>query len=156
MENYGNDQADAIANTYRQQGELCEPQPYFTLAEEKIIFQHNGIHIQGDAREALKSLERQKLLETWLAKTKVQSQWIKKYPTQILKQAKRVWGAAILRGDGRAWVYFIFAACQWLPTNDCLYRKIPNFEEKVVVFFAQGERQKQLITSLSVRHLRLL
>jgi len=48
------------------------------------------------------------------------------YPTQILKQAKRVWQTAFLKGDGKAWVYFIFAACQWLPTNYSLYRKVKS------------------------------
>ena len=38
-------------------------------------------------------------------------------PTQILKQAQRVWRWAIDAGIGKAWSYFVFAICQWLPTN---------------------------------------
>ena len=34
-----------------------------------------------------------------------------------MKQAKRVWKWAIERGEGKAWLYFIFGVCQWLPVN---------------------------------------
>src|SRR6185503_6220856 len=34
-----------------------------------------------------------------------------------MKQARRVWRWAIERGEGRAWLYFIFGICQWLPVN---------------------------------------
>ena len=96
---FGNDRADAIANDFRQQGELVDPCSYFTLVEEQIILQCNKNNVQGDVRQFLKGLEKEKMLERWITKTKIQSQWIQKYPTQIFKQAKRVWEAAILRGD---------------------------------------------------------
>jgi len=125
-ENIGNDQADAIANAYRAEGEHVDPIPYFTLAEEKIIFQYHGNNIQGDVREVMKKIEQETMVEVWTKRTKVQSLWFQKHPTQILKQAKRVWQSAILKGEGSAWVYFIFAVCQWLPTNYSLYRKIQS------------------------------
>jgi len=79
-------------------------------------------------------------MELWITKTKIQSQWMKKYPTQILKQAKRVWETSIHRGDGRAWVYFIFAICQWLPTNYCLYRKLPDGDAKTSCLLCLGRK----------------
>ena len=78
VESNGNDEADTIANEFRQKSEYCDPLPYFTLAEERIVFQQRGNNIQGDIREILKSIEKEKLMETWLEKTKVQSQFIKK------------------------------------------------------------------------------
>ena len=144
VESHGNDQADAIANAFRQRGELSDPHPYFTLAEEQVVFQYNENIIQGDSRELLKSIEKEKLMEAWIAKTKVQSQWIWKHPTQILKQAKRVWDTSIHCGDGRAWVYFIFAICQWLPTNHCLYRKLPEGEAKIFCFLCLGRKTESV------------
>ena len=130
-ENIGNDQADAIANAYRAEGEHVDPIPYFTLAEEKIIFQYHGNNIQGDVREVMKKIEQETMVEVWTKRTKVQSLWFQKHPTQILKQAKRVWQSAILKGEGSAWVYFIFAVCQWLPTNYSLYRKIQSDRSRI-------------------------
>jgi len=95
-------------------------------------------------------------MEIWIAKTKVQSQWIQKHPIQIMKQAKRVWEGAILRGDGRAWIYFLFAVCQWLPTNERLYRKLTNCDEKVIAFYVQEEKRKQSIISLAAQRSPLL
>src|ERR1700744_4344802 len=87
VQSKGNDKADAIANAFREKGEHSDSYPYFTIAEERIIFKHNENNIQGDIREVLKSFEKEKLMENWATKTKVQSQWIKKYPTQIFKNA---------------------------------------------------------------------
>src|SRR6185437_3820642 len=30
---------------------------------------------------------------------------------------KRVWKWSVESGKGKAWLYFVFAICQWLPTN---------------------------------------
>ena len=40
---------------------------------------------------------------------------------QIIKRANAVWEKAIKIGDGHLWLYFIFAICQWLPTNHRLF-----------------------------------
>ena len=45
------------------------------------------------------------------------SEWVSKHPTQIMKQAKRVWKWSVETSQGKAWLYFVFAICQWLPTN---------------------------------------
>ena len=55
-----------MANEFRQKSGY--PLPYFTLAEERIVFQQRGNNIQGDIREVLKSIEKEKLMETWLEK----------------------------------------------------------------------------------------
>src|SRR6185436_5156388 len=34
---------------------------------------------------------------------------------------RRVWKWAITSGIGDSWIFFIFAVCQWLPTNHRLY-----------------------------------
>ena len=112
-ENIGNDRADAIANEYRTGNECTDPRPYFTLTEERLIYQVHGNNIQGDVREVLKTIEKEKMVEIWTNRTKVQCQFFNNYPTQILKQAKRVWQAAIL--NGKAWVYFILR-----PVKGCL------------------------------------
>ena len=57
------------------------------------------------------------MMEIWKTKAKKQAQWINRYPTQILNQSKRVWKWAIEEGKGSAWIYYIFAICQWLPNN---------------------------------------
>ena len=61
------------------------------------------------------------MLEFWKSKAPKQSAWFTKHPAQVMKQANRVWHWSIQAGDGRAWVYFIFAVCQWLPTNHRLF-----------------------------------
>src|ERR1700761_331550 len=38
-------------------------------------------------------------------------------PKQVIDLGKLAWKWAIERVDGRAWVYFIFLVCDWLPTN---------------------------------------
>ena len=56
------------------------------------------------------------MLSEWKDKA-TQGEFIRQYPTQIMKQAKRVWKWAIERGEGKAWLYYIFGICQWLPLN---------------------------------------
>ena len=116
-EQKGNDAADVMANEYRRLEEKKPACPYFTEAEEQYVLQHKRVNIQGDARSFLKSLERQQMLEIWMKKAPKQAQWMTQYPTQIMKQSKRVWRWSIEEGKGSAWIYFIFAICQWLPTN---------------------------------------
>jgi hypothetical protein len=57
-----------------------------------------------------------------------------------MKQAKRVWKASILKEQGGAWVYYIFAICQWLPTNYRLFSKIPNSLPKTLCLLCQSRR----------------
>ena len=57
------------------------------------------------------------MTKLWKEKAPKQCQWFTKHPTQVLKQAKQAWKWAVESGEGKAWLYFIFAVCQWLPTN---------------------------------------
>ena len=122
---------------------------YFTLEEEQIIYQLNGNNIQGDIRQVLKSIEKEKMLELWEEKAKRQATWIKQYPTQIMKQAKRVWKASILKEEGSAWVYYIFAICQWLPTNYRLFSKIPDSLPKTLCLLCQSRKVETVDHMLS-------
>ena len=135
----GNDKADALANLQRALGETQNPQPYFTLKEEKVILKHGDNNIQGDVRGTLKEIERKAMLAEWTS-LKTQGQLVKKFPTQVLKQAKRVWKEAILRNEGQAWVYYIFAACNWLPTNYRLFSKIPNLLYRTSCVLCTGNK----------------
>ena len=115
-EQKGNDAADALANKYRLEGESAEPVPYLVSTEEPIILEFHGSNVQGDPRNFLKQMAKEKMADVWRTKPK-QSEWFVKHPTQVLKQAKLVWKWATESGAGRAWLYFIFGICQWLPTN---------------------------------------
>jgi len=57
------------------------------------------------------------MTDGWKQKAPKQAMWYLKHPTQVTKQAKNVWKWSAESGNGNAWIYFIFAICQWLPTN---------------------------------------
>ena len=118
----GKEAADALAKEYRRQA-ATKAIPYFMKAEEFFILQHDGNNIQGDPRTYLKSLEQKVMLKILKEKSEKQSEWLKQFPRQIFLHAERVWKWSIQAGDGKAWLYFIFAACQWLPTNHRLFYK---------------------------------
>jgi hypothetical protein len=100
----GNEKADGLANRYRKLGEAQSPQLYFTLNEEKVILRHRLNNLQGGVRGSLKEeIEKEMMLKEWTS-LKTQGRLAKKFPTQILKQAKRVWTEAIVRNEGSAWV----------------------------------------------------
>jgi hypothetical protein len=117
MEQVGNDNADRLANEFRLQGELSEPALYLWEAEESLLFQHQNKNVQGDPRLFLKKLEHELMCQIWKKKAPKQAQWFTKHPTQVLNQAKQVWKWAVETGKGKAWLYYIVAVCQWLPTN---------------------------------------
>ena len=120
-EQQGNDMADVIANEYRRQGERMSPCLYFMEDEEQFLLQHKNIIIQGDMRVYLKSLEKDKLLEVWKSSAPKQAKWASQHPIQVRNHSKNAWKWAIDRGEGIAWIYYIFAISQWLPTNHRLY-----------------------------------
>ena len=72
---------------------------------------YNAKNIQGDPRPFLKKLEKEAMFLIWKEKES-QARYVSKYPTQVMKQSKRVWKWAIQRGEGKAWLYFIFGVCQ--------------------------------------------
>ena len=116
-EQIGNDTADRLANKFRVHGELSEPAPYLWDTEELLVFQHGNVIVQGDPRSYLKRLEKEHMVMSGKTKLPNRAEWFTKYPTQILNQAKQVWKWSVESGKGKAWLYFIFGVCQWLPTN---------------------------------------
>jgi len=96
-EQQGNDLADTIANQYRRIGENLPSRDYFTEFEETFVLRHNAKNIQGDPRPFLKKLEKEAMILIWKEKES-QSRYVSKYPTQVMKQSKRVWKWAIQRG----------------------------------------------------------
>ena len=128
----GNDLADKIANDFRVRGDCksASPVPYFSLTEEDVVLQYGEKVIQNDPRRFLKSLEKERMIEFW-KKAPKQFEWFALHPNQVMNQAKRIWEKSIRLGDGGLWLYYIFAVCQWLPTNHrSLYNVqiIPNLE----------------------------
>ena len=117
IEQKGNDLADTVAKEYLRLGQSQPAAHYFTEAEEAFVLKHKENVIQSDIRLYLKSLESDMMMAEWKKKAPKQAKWASRYPTQVMKQAKRVWKWSIEKGDGAAWLYFIFAICQWLPTN---------------------------------------
>ena len=116
-EQIGNDLADGIAKEFCRIGELQRPVRYFTHDEEHFVFTHQYKYITGDARTYLKALEESFMIEVWKSKAPRQAEFFSQFPVQLKKMARQVWNWAVVQGDGNAWLYFIFGACQWLPTQ---------------------------------------
>ena len=87
-EQQGNDLADHVANMYRRLGQLMPPKPYFTEFEERFVMFHNDKCLQGDVRHYLKSLERDKMLETWKNSAPKQAMWTCQFPHPNSKSGK--------------------------------------------------------------------
>ena len=115
-EKRGNDQADKIAKQFMDQGETQEPQPYFILGEEKFLAFHLDNLIGGNIRLWLKEQEEEQLMDKW-RKLKVQGRLFRRFPQQIKIMSKSIKNWSIERADGSAWIFFIFAVCDWLPLN---------------------------------------
>ena len=72
------------------------------------------------------------MLEKWRS-LKVQGRLVRRFPKQVIDLGKLAWKWAIERVDGRAWVYFIFLVCDWLPTN-LRRNKHSDMKEQCVIF----------------------
>ena len=112
----GNDRADKIAKHFLETSNPLHPAGYFTLCEEQLVLLHEGRYITGDPRKFLKKLEEASMLKLWKSKATRQAEFYLKFPVQFKKMARKVWRWSVEHGDGNAWLYFIFGACQWLPT----------------------------------------
>lgn len=112
----GNGMADSLANFYRLQGEKLPPDHVHLEWEEPFCIQAADMVVQGDPRSWAKAIEQDSLLKAW-SESKLQSKWIKKNRKQVKRMAEEVWKWAIEIGDGGAWIYFIFAISNWLPTR---------------------------------------
>ena len=127
----GNDEADRVANAFRRSGDGAPPVPYMLSTDERYLIECDGKMVTGDVRSWAKDRESQYLLEMWKARCPRQSEWMSRTATQILRMAKEVWTWSIGRSDGKAWLYFIFSCCQWLPTNyRAQYKSSSNPEQR--------------------------
>ena len=157
-EQQGNDAADRLANRFRIKGESSQPAPYLLETEESLLFQHKNIVVQGDPRVYLKRLELQKMIAEWKEKAPKQAGWYLKHPTQVTKQAKNVWKWSTESGNGDAWLYFIFAICQWLPTNHRMnYTKEESLRKCNLCLSSAVEKMDHLLCcpALVKEHLQL-
>ena len=115
-EQRGNDKADKIAKKLMNQAETLEPLPYFITAEEKFLAFHKDTLITDNIRTWLKEQELTQLQNAW-RKLKVQGRLFRRFPQQILTLTKLIKNWSIERAEGKAWIFFIFAICDWLPLN---------------------------------------
>src|SRR5580692_4068181 len=98
------------------QAETLEPLPYFITAEEKFLAFHKDTLITDNIRTWLKEQELTQLQNAW-RKLKVQGRLFRRFPQQILTLTKLIKNRSIERAEGKAWIFFIFAICDWLPLN---------------------------------------
>ncbi len=63
---------------------------------------------------------------------------MKRNRKQILRMAEEVWDWAIEKGEGDAWIYFIFAVSDWLPTGRRMGKDTRNRKQ------SQDEKQMKL------------
>lgn len=131
----GNDTADYLANQYRTQGKRASPKLPSLRWEEPFYVIADNCVIQGDIRAWSKANESEELLKVWTKHCLSQSGWMKRNRKQILRMAEEVWDWAIEKGEGDAWIYFIFAVCNWLPTGRRLGKQDKrNRNEKLTKF----------------------
>src|SRR6185437_10946176 len=115
-EQIGNDTADRLANKFRLKGESSQPAPYFWETEEALLFQHGNVSVQGDPRSYLKRLEQDQMIKIWKQKAPKQAKWFTA-SNPSLTTGQTGMEVVVESGKGKAWLYFVFAICQWLPTN---------------------------------------
>jgi hypothetical protein len=90
-EQIGNDLADKLANCFRTLGDGIPPVKYFMSVEEPFVLVHNGKVVQGDPRLYLKKVSCERMMTIVRETSKKQSEWLTRYPKQILSQVQRVW-----------------------------------------------------------------
>ena len=64
-----------------------------------------------------KEKEKETLQTIW-AELPTQGKLFKQFPQQVQILTKLVQKWSSQRTEGKAWIFFIFAVCDWLPTND--------------------------------------
>jgi hypothetical protein len=113
----GNEAADFLANQFRAHGKRTDAEPPCLKWEDPFYVVANNCVVQGDIRAWSKGNEQKELLKSWSERCPSQFRWMKRNRSQILRMAEEVWNWAIENGEGEAWIYFIFAVCDWLPTG---------------------------------------
>jgi hypothetical protein len=120
-EQQGNDHANQMAKKLMNEAENMDPLPYFTTGEEKYLAFHRDTLISGNIRIWLKEQETEHLQAAW-RKLKDQGRLFRRFPQQIEILTKSVKKLSITRAEGKAWIFFIFAVCDWLPLNHRIHK----------------------------------
>ena len=118
---WGNDRADHIAKIFLEKGK-SKTIHYTLLREENFLMFFKTRLVEGDIRSFLKKQEKEILFSVW-RKQQRQGRLFRKFPRQIMKLSKDVWSWAVSRNEGKAWLFWIFAISDWLPTNFRLHRR---------------------------------
>ena len=177
--------ADIIANAFRRVGAALPPDEVNVKWEEDFFLEDKGCVIQGDVRKWCKEAEERVLMSEWRKRTD-QSRWSVMNAPQIMRMSHEVWNWSIRRGDGDAWIYWIFGITNWLPFGEkggkkaakkdrcppyqhcrlCCMREVDNFEHMMCCpalakeLAAMDERIETLLTTLvpenGPRYLRAL
>ena len=132
----GNDCADRMAKKFMNQAESLEPFPYFTTAEEKYLAFHKDTLIGGNIRIWLKEEETERLQDIW-RKLKDQGRLFRRFPQQIQILTKSIKKWSIERAEGEAWIFFIFAVCDWIPINYRIHKHSKD-ARKILCNLCQG------------------
>jgi hypothetical protein len=141
-EQRGNNQADKLAKQFMRHSEKQEPLPYFIAGEERFLAFHQDNLIGGNIRLWLKEQEEEQLKDNW-RKLKVQGRLFRRFPQQIKALSKLIKNWSIERADGKAWIFFIFAVCEWLPLNHRIHSHDINssnsdYYQKTLCCLCQG------------------
>ena len=136
----GNDHADKMAKKFMNQAEKLNPLNYFILGEEKVLAFHKADLIGGNIRTWLKEQEAEQL-ETARRTLKVQGRLLRRFPQQIKTLTKLIKKWSIERVEGRAWIFFIFAVCDWLPTNFRVHSHDSQNQNKILCCLMYPRRQ---------------
>src|SRR6202040_762379 len=86
-------------------------------------------------------------------KLKVQGRLFRRFPQQILTLTKLIKNWSIERAEGKAWIFFIFAICDWLPLNHRVHSH-SNDTPKTLCCLCQGnapETTEHLFTCPALR-----
>ena len=112
-----------------------DPLPYFTTGEEKFLALHKDTLIGGNLRIWLKEQEIERLQTAW-RKLKVQGRLFRRFPQQIEILTKSIKKWSIAKAEGKAWIFFIFAVCDWLPPNYRIHKH--SDKRKTICNLCQG------------------
>ena len=109
---------------------------YFIATEEHFLAFHRDTPIGGNIRIWLKEQEIERLQDAW-RKLKVQGRLFRRFPQQIKNLTKLIKNWSIERNEGKAWMFFIFAVCDWLPLNHRIHNH-GNDKQKTLCNLCQG------------------
>src|ERR1700729_3516090 len=149
-EQRGNDKADKIAKKLMNQAETLNR--CHTSLREKFLAFHKDTLITDNIRTWVKEQELTQP-QNRRKKLKVQGRLFRRFPQQILTLTKLIKNWSIERAEGKAWIFFIFAICDWLPLNYRVHSH-SNDTPKTLCCLCQGnapETTEHLFTCPALR-----